>query len=238
MDPGHPSPPSSPSSIDSSNLIQPPVPEADSESVGDIPLPPLDLSSRNPIAIVYRQLDYGPLCQICKRNHQPYEDCPSKPEYPPAFYYNKCFICSGFHAKNQCYSEYLRESLTTPSYCSNCDTTHIGFCKQHLYCKNCNSHHNFTDECVRQVSLDLSGKQCQQCGFFHTLHCPSELRKIESDLSLYCNRCGIKHKLLKCVPFCHKCFRRHQDSDTGRCPPENTYCAKCKYCHPNDTCPI
>lgn len=224
--------PSSPSSIDSNEIngTNHTVP------VADIPLPPGNPPARGFASFVYRPLDYGPLCHICKRHHQPQDDCPSKPEFPPAYYYDKCFICSGFHAKNQCYSEYLRESLVTASYCSNCQTTHQGFCRTYLYCRNCHTHHNFTDECVRQVSIDLSGRQCQHCGLYHTLHCPSELKRIQSDLVLYCNRCALKHKLFKCVPFCHKCFRRHQETDKGQCPPENTYCARCRYCHTSDSC--
>jgi len=174
-------------------------------------------------------------CYICNKDHQINTDCSSKPRYPPSYYYNeRCFICYGFHPKNSCWFEYLRETLTTPSYCSNCSVTHIGFCTEDVYCKHCNQCHNLSKECVQQDYIDLSYNPCNECGLYHSLHCPNELKKIQSDLILYCNKCKLKHKYFKCVPFCDKCLRRHQE---GFCPDAATYCRLCAYCHQDESCP-
>jgi len=175
-------------------------------------------------------------CYICSKDHQINTRCPTKPPKPPSYYYReRCIICYGFHPKNHCYFEYLRENLSTPSYCSNCSVTHIGFCTEQVYCRYCDQCHNFADGCVQQVSMDLSNNLCPTCGLFHTLHCPEELKKITCDEVLYCNRCKIRHQYFKCVPFCNKCFRRHQE---GPCPEEKTYCRDCDYCHQNEECPL
>lgn len=174
-------------------------------------------------------------CDICGDPHPLGSFCTSKPAYPPACYYGpRCQICAGYHPKYRCWFEYMRTTLFTPSFCNNCQVEHIGFCKTALYCKFCNRRHNFTEDCVQQISVDLSNNNCSNCGLYHTLHCPRELEKIKSDLILFCNRCRIEHKFMTCVPFCNKCFRRHRE---GPCPGHETFCKTCFYCHQGESCP-
>ena len=117
-------------------------------------------------------------CDICGDVHPLSSICTSKPAYPPACYYeNRCEICAGYHPKYRCWFEYMRYSLFTPSFCRNCQVEHIGFCKTALYCKFCNRRHNFVEDCVQQVSVDLSNNLCAHCGLYHTLHCPGSLKK-------------------------------------------------------------
>ena len=173
------------------------------------------------------------VCDICGEEHTLKSDCSSKPAFPPSCYYPVCEICTGFHPRNRCWFEYMREFLFKPTHCSNCNFIHIGFCKSALYCQYCRRKHNFADGCQQQASIDLSSNLCDQCGLYHSLHCPSELRKIKCTLELYCNRCKIEHTYLECVPFCNKCFRRHRE---GPCPESFTFCVKCSYCHQGETC--
>lgn len=150
-------------------------------------------------------------CEVCGDYHSPQKDCKSKPEYPPSAYYSQCDICIGFHPKGRCWFEYLRPTLFTLSHCERCQLPHIGFCKSALFCQVCNTKHNFKDGCTRQVDLDLSKNECPRCGLNHTLHCPSELVKIQTNLVLYCNRCKLEHAYMRCTPFCLKCFTNHAE---------------------------
>jgi hypothetical protein len=86
MDFGHTSSqfPTSPSWIDSNenNELNNTINQGPhSNPVVSIPLPPGNPSARGLVNFVYRPLDYGPLCHICKRHHQLQDDCPSKPEF-------------------------------------------------------------------------------------------------------------------------------------------------------------
>jgi len=172
-------------------------------------------------------------CDICGDEHTLKSDCTSKPTFPPSCYYPQCTICLGFHPRNRCWFEYMREFLYKPTHCQSCGVVHIGFCKEPLYCQYCRRRHNFSDGCQQQISIDLSNNQCQKCGFYHSLHCPDELRKIKSELILFCNRCKLEHTYMECVPFCNKCFRKHRE---GPCPESFTFCKTCMYCHQGDLC--
>ncbi len=172
-------------------------------------------------------------CEICGDKHSIKDNCRSKPMYAPSAFFQTCDICKGFHPKGKCHFEYLRQFLFTPTFCENCQLTHIGFCKEVLFCQFCNTRHNYADGCEKQISIDLSNNQCPLCGIYHTLHCPEELSRIKSDLVLYCNRCKIQHSFMNCVPYCNKCFRRHRE---GPCPEKFTFCRICDYCHQGDMC--
>jgi len=173
-------------------------------------------------------------CDICGEQHAISAECNSKPTYNPASYFLRCSVCQGFHPKNRCWFEYMKEFLFKPTYCTNCGFTHIYFCREALFCNTCGRRHNFADQCIQQVSIDLSGDKCPQCDLFHWFHCPQDLARINSDIVLYCNRCKLSHSFMKCVPFCKKCFRRHRE---GPCPQQWTYCSLCNYCHEGETCP-
>jgi len=172
-------------------------------------------------------------CDICGEEHPLKADCLTKPSHPPASYYPQCSICAGFHPRNRCWFEYMREFLFKPTHCNSCNVVHIGFCKTALFCQYCRRRHNFADSCQPLTTIDLSNNQCSYCGLFHTLHCPSELLKIQSTLVLYCNRCKCEHSYMNCVPFCNKCFRKHRE---GPCPEAFTFCQRCLYCHQGESC--
>lgn len=173
-------------------------------------------------------------CEICGDKHPSNNYCRSKPQFPPSVYYSRCPVCLGYHPTGRCWFEYLRSFLFTPTHCENCQITHIGFCKETLFCQYCNHKHNFANDCTKLNDVDLSNNPCPTCGLCHSLHCPSELAKIKSDLILWCNRCKIQHSFMNCTPFCNKCFRRHRQ---GECPPTWTHCALCNLCHQGESCP-
>ena len=173
-------------------------------------------------------------CEICADCHPIKELCKSKPKFPPSAYFPKCVICSGFHPRGRCFFEYLRETLFTPSMCNNCQFVHIGFCKEALLCQYCNTKHNFADGCIRQTCIDLSDNLCSKCDAYHSLHCPSDLPRIQTDVILWCNRCKLDHTFMNCVAFCNRCYRRHRE---GPCPESWTFCFPCGYCHQGETCP-
>lgn len=174
------------------------------------------------------------ICDICGDAHIPKVPCKSKPTFPPSAYFPKCPICYGYHPQGRCWFEYLRSAVLTPSFCENCQITHVGFCKEALFCQYCNTRHNFSDGCLRQVNHDLSLDHCIHCGLQHYLHCPTELQRIKTDLHLWCNRCKVAHSFMNCVPFCNRCFRKHRE---GPCPEKWTLCGLCKYCHQGEDCP-
>lgn len=171
-------------------------------------------------------------CQICGERHSTRSPCESRPTWPLSTYYSRCVICEGFHPKGHCYFEHLRPILLTPTFCENCQITHIGYCREALFCSDCNKKHNFKSECEKQKD-NLLNNLCSNCDQYHSLHCPSELLKIDSDLYLWCNKCKITHKFMNCVPFCSKCLRRHKLTD---CPLDFTYCENCLICHSGEDC--
>jgi hypothetical protein len=172
-------------------------------------------------------------CQICYEKHSTQSLCESRPKWPLSAYFARCIICEGFHPRGRCYFEHLGPILLTPSFCKNCQIVHIGYCREALFCKDCNKKHNFKSECEKQTNQDLLNNLCPNCDQYHTLHCPSELTRIDSDLYLWCNKCKIQHKFMTCVPFCSKCLRRHRLMD---CPPNFTHCPKCLLCHQGEHC--
>jgi len=191
-----------------------------------------------PPAPIYRGLlkadysqGYAIKCQICLEEHSTTSQCLVKPPWPPSVWFpERCVACDGFHPKGHCYFEYLIEPLKTPSYCNLCQITHIGYCKSALLCSKCNSKHNFSSECQRYTSIDLSNNWCPNCELCHIYHCPADLLRIESSLILWCNKCKVEHRFMTCTPFCGKCFRRHR---LAECPPDWTYCRNCLVCHQN-----
>ena len=185
-------------------------------------------------SFVHQGTDSSYACDICNSAHPLKENCKSKPPFPPSAYFPRCVICCGYHPLGHCYFEKLRHTLFTPSMCDYCSITHIGFCNSALLCPYCNTLHNFIDSCKKQISVDLSNNLCPRCECYHLLHCPEGLSKIQSDVTLWCNKCKIEHKFMSCVPFCNRCLRRHQE---GPCPASWTLCRLCDYCHQGESCP-
>lgn len=173
-------------------------------------------------------------CDICDNYHPLKDKCKSKPRFPPSAYFPRCDICYGYHPRYHCYFEKLRHVLFDPSFCEYCNIAHIGFCNDGLLCQICNRKHNFADGCHQQIRTDLSDNLCPRCDGYHSLHCPAGLARIQSNITLWCNRCKIDHNFMNCVPFCNRCFRRHRE---GICPPSWTYCTTCNYCHQGESCP-
>lgn len=158
---------------------------------------------------------FSAFCRICGKSHLLDSYCPSKPKFPPNAYFPKCNICMGYHPKGQCYFEFMREILFTPTTCKNCyGLIHIGFCNDALLCQRCDTKHNTVDGCSKVD--DLSNNLCSKCDRYHTLHCPQDLARIQISAELWCNRCKIIHDYMRCTPHCAKCFQRHSEDFT--CP--------------------
>jgi len=185
--------------------------------------------------VLFRKSKTNSICKICYDYHPFTDACKSKPEFPPSHYYPQCNICEGYHPQYKCYFEYMREVVFTYSPCERCkNQCHIGFCKSALICTTCETKHNHIDTCTR-FALDTSDNLCPQCDFNHTLHCHQDLTTIEIDLILWCNRCKIRHKFMKCVPHCIRCNRRHREDLI--CPSKSDFCKFCKYSHHQSPCP-
>lgn len=158
---------------------------------------------------------FSAFCKICGKSHILDAHCPSKPRYPPHAYFSKCTICLGYHPKGQCYFEFMRESLFTPTPCKNCyGLVHIGFCNDAVLCQRCDTKHNAVDGCSKVD--DLSNNLCPKCDRYHTLHCPQDLARVQIAAEFWCNRCKIIHDYMRCTPHCAKCFQRHSENFT--CP--------------------
>lgn len=175
------------------------------------------------------------ICKICNESHPHKANCSSKPERGPRSIYPQCNICEGFHPKYSCYFEYAREVLFSYTPCDRCNgQIHIGFCKEALVCTTCETKHNPIDTCTR-FTLDTSDNPCRKCKFSHTLHCHQDLINLEINIILWCNRCKIRHKFMKCVPHCLKCNRRHREDLL--CPEWWDFCKYCNYSHHQSPCP-
>lgn len=193
----------------------------------------------NPLALSLRQYIKDGIryhCRLCTKNHDNSKGCPSKPPRHPSLVFRACDICNGHHPPKACYFEELRQSLYTPSPCSNCKgLVHAWFCTGNLQCKKCNTRHNGLANCPRRELTDISNNLCPSCNTFHIHHCPSKLKELDIPAVLWCNLCKLHHAFMKCTPFCSKCFRHHIESPS--CPSPTDFCQRCMVSHFGTFCP-
>ena len=53
--------------------------------------------------------------------------------------------------------------------------------------------------------------------------------------TIWCNCCKLKHRFMRCTPYCNRCGRKHKEFD--QCPHMLDFCEICNVSHGKETCP-